>query len=246
MTPTAGAPNAGFDHEIKNFFVQAAVTPDLNVQAEVRHRESQQGDLAFNFDPAFFSPDCNSKEALLLDSCFLQTRESDVARVGVRYSPTPNSDVLLSYIHSDITDEVTFTPEFPFATNLLGSQVEGQYIYRGEWLNLIAGGWDTGIDERLGLVGFPKTPSETEAQRAYLYTNIKFPKPVTWTLGVSYDNYQRLPVEVEEVNPKFGVQWDVTSNLSVRAAAFQWVKPPLLADRTPRTDAGLRFQPGIR
>ena len=50
-------PNAGFEHEIKNFFMQAAVTPDLNVQAEVRHRESQQGDLAFNFDPAFFNPD---------------------------------------------------------------------------------------------------------------------------------------------------------------------------------------------
>ena len=39
-------------------------------------------------------------------------------------------------------------------------------------------------------------------------------------------------MEVEKVNPKFGVQWDVTSNLSVRAASFQWVKPPLLADRT--------------
>ena len=75
-------------------------------------------------------------------------------------------------------------------------------------------------------------PRKSDAQRVYRYTNIKFPKPVTWTLGASYDNYQDLPVEVKEVNPKFGVQWDVTSNLSVRAASFQWVKPPLLADRT--------------
>ena len=38
-------PNAGFEHEIKNFFMQAAVTPDLNVQVEVRHREISAGRL---------------------------------------------------------------------------------------------------------------------------------------------------------------------------------------------------------
>jgi outer membrane receptor protein involved in Fe transport len=127
---------------------------------------------------------------------------------------------------------VTFTPQFPFGTDTLGDQVEAQYIYRREWLNLVAGGWDTGIDEMLGLVGFPKAPRETDAQRAYVYTNVKFPTSVTWTLGLSYDDYQRLPVEVEKTSPKLGVQWDITRNLSVRAAAFQWVKPPLLADRT--------------
>ena len=50
-------PNDDFQHDIDNFFMQAAVTPDLNMQVELRHRESQQGDLAFNFDPTFFNPD---------------------------------------------------------------------------------------------------------------------------------------------------------------------------------------------
>ena len=36
--------------------MQAAVTPDLNVQVELRHRESDQGDLDFNFDPKLLQP----------------------------------------------------------------------------------------------------------------------------------------------------------------------------------------------
>jgi outer membrane receptor protein involved in Fe transport len=228
-------PNAGFEHEINNFFMQAAVTPDLNVQVELRHRESQQGDLAFNFDPAFFSPDCDAEVAVLLAQCFLQISENDTARVGLRYSPSPNSDVLLSYIHTDQLDEVTFVPDVfgpPFTFDLQGSQLESQYIYRGEWLNLVGGGGDTHASGRVGPVGFEKLPEEFAHQHGYVYTNIKFPKSVVWTLGVSYDDFEDIPIEVKKVNPKFGVRWDITTNLSVRAASFEWVKPPLIADRT--------------
>jgi tetratricopeptide (TPR) repeat protein len=225
-------PNAGFDHEINNLFMQAAVTPDLNVQVELRHRESQQGDLAFNFDPEFFSPDCTTKEALLLGSCFLQTRDADTARVGARFSPTPNSDLLFSYIHSDTLVEVTFVPGFPFASDFQGDQFESQYIYRGEWLNLVAGIGDTNANGLVGTVGDPLIPDEFGRRFGYVYTNLKIPKPITWTLGVSYDDYRDDPVEVKKFNPKLGVVWNVTDNLAVRAASFEWVKPPLLADRT--------------
>ena len=40
-------PNADFEHDINNFFMQAAVTPDLNVQVELRHRESRAGRSSF-------------------------------------------------------------------------------------------------------------------------------------------------------------------------------------------------------
>ncbi|MCH6579302.1 MAG: TonB-dependent receptor [Nitrospinae bacterium] len=39
-------------------------------------------------------------------------------------------------------------------------------------------------------------------------------------------------LEVEEVNPKFGVQWDITRNLRFRSALFQTVKPALVSNRT--------------
>ena len=164
---------------------------------------------------------------------FSKLREVDTARVGLRYSPTPNSDVLLSYIRSDVLDEVNFAPGFPFQTNLQGSQFESQYIYRGEWLNLVAGGGDTSVNELLGSVELPLIPERIRRASTVTRTpTSKFPKPVTWTLGVSYDDFEDLPIEVKKVNPKFGVIWDITSNLSLRAASFKWVKPPLIADRT--------------
>jgi tetratricopeptide (TPR) repeat protein len=213
-------PNAGFDHDIYNLFFQAAVTPDLNVQAELRHRESREGDLAFNFDPEFFNPD------------FVETRDGDTARVGLRFSPTPNSDLLFSYIHSDTLTDVSFAPGFPFAADYQGDQFESQYLYRGEWLNLIAGGGDTGVSGLVGSVDQPLIPDEFGRQFGYLYTNVKFPTSFIWTLGVSYDDFKDHPIEVKQVNPKFGVIWNITSNFSLRAASFKWVKPPLVADRT--------------
>ena len=75
-------------------------------------------------------------------------------------------------------------------------------------------------------LGSPRIPREFTHQHAYTYTNIKFPKPVTWTLGVSYDDFEDVPIEVKKVNPKFGVNWDITSNLSFRAASFPMGKAP--------------------
>ena len=100
---------------------------------------------------------------------FLETREVDTGRVGVRYSPTPNSDLLFSYIRSDVLDDVNFAPGFPFQTNLQGSQFESQYIYRGEWLNLVAGGGDTSVNELLGSVELPLIPGEFGSRTVTLH-----------------------------------------------------------------------------
>ena len=49
---------------------------------------------------------------------------------------------------------------------------------------------------------------DIEHSRGYIYANLRLPDPVTWTLGVSYDDYEEeaLNFNVEEVSPKFGVQ----------------------------------------
>ena len=48
--------NFDLQHDIYDLFAQAAITPELNVQAELRRRMTEQGDLSFNFDPNEFSP----------------------------------------------------------------------------------------------------------------------------------------------------------------------------------------------
>jgi outer membrane receptor protein involved in Fe transport len=249
-------PNTDAEHDIQNVYLQAAVTPELNLQFEYRSRDTSYGDLATDFDPNVFLPDLNRE------------LEQDIARAGVRYSPTPNSDILLSYMYSDRavkTEDVLlrFFGGCPFAdptdptcpvwdiTDIdeEGGQTEAQYLYRSPRFDLVAGGGFTDIDRQViddrviyldsGVVhagGFPVIGAPTGASHShgYIYTHVKLPEPVTWTLGVAYDDFENPSQlqDVTEVSPKFGVQWDVTRQLRLRAAAGQVVKPALISNRT--------------
>ena len=75
---------------VQDVFFQSAITPELNAQVEFRRRHSDYGDLPFNFDPDIFSPN------------FRREIDQDTYRAGVRYSPLPSSDFLLSFIYSDL------------------------------------------------------------------------------------------------------------------------------------------------
>ena len=212
-------PNAGFEHEIYNFFMQAAVTPDLNVQVEFRHRESQQGDLSFNFDPEFFNPN------------FTRLLDQDTGRIGVRYSPSPNADLLLSFIGTERNEQQEFAPGVDASADSKGRQAEAQYIQRLERINLVAGFAQATVEQTTSVFGLT-FPEETEYLHGYVYTNVKLPDALTWTFGVSSDNLAQDPIVVDRINPKLGVRWDISDNLSLRAAMFQWVKPPLVMNRT--------------
>ncbi|MGH9196878.1 MAG: TonB-dependent receptor, partial [Acidimicrobiia bacterium] len=206
--------NNGLDQHIFDVFAQAAITPELNIQAEFRRRESEEGDLAFNFDPDSFLRDKSVE------------REQDTVRVGLRYAPTPRSSLLFSYIHgakedarimsapafSDIDGGVEVSPFTSFVNAQAGDdgdQFEGQYIYQRDRLNLVAGlaysDVDSQSDETVSffdpdmiLVGPPLAVSSKDRikhRRGYLYTNINIPTQVTWTLGFSYDDYEEKLLE---------------------------------------------------
>src|SRR5262249_9677496 len=212
-------PNYGIEHEVENLVMQGAVTTDFNMQAELRHRESRQGDLGFNFDPNFFSPDLTR---------FIDT---DTARYGARFSPTPNSDILLSLIYNRSNELETLPPGPDFATVGKSYQGETQYIYEAERINLIAG---FGYTEFNGTIGFVplETPLINRDLRGYAYTNFIWPAAITWTLGIAGDDFEDPAFTVDRVSPKAGVRWDITSNLSLRGAVFRWVKPALAAGQT--------------
>jgi tetratricopeptide (TPR) repeat protein len=241
-------PNNGLEQEIYNVYAQAAVTPELNLQAEFRRRDSTEGDLAFNFDPDDFVEDRTVD------------REQDSVRVGLRYSPSPASDLLLSYIHSDREDRLTETAPlaFPFDTvstdltiDTKGDQYEAQYLFTRGSLKLVVGAGysDAEVREQTSLFfdslldppGPPDfldfsidavTDGNIEHARGYAYANVNISPAVVATLGVSYDDYQEAPVEETSVNPKFGVIWAVNQALTLRAAAFKVLKPALFNNRT--------------
>jgi tetratricopeptide (TPR) repeat protein len=217
-------PNAGITHNIYDLFVQSAVTPDFNLQAELRHHDANLGDLAFDFDPTLLNPDFNR----LLDQ--------DMARVGARYSPTPNSNVLVSAIFADRNEHqnnlIPGVAGFNTVTDRKTSQVESQYTQQGDWFNFVAGVQYTNQNGLFELPFAAPNPAVATTLRGYAYTNIKFPKRITWTLGVAYDDFAQEStsagqetIKIDRASPKFGVRWDVTDNLTLRAATFEWVKP---------------------
>ena len=226
-------PNNRLRQDISNAYAQMAVTPELNVQAEFRRRNSTEGDLAFNFDP----------ESFLKDKTIDRDQES--ARLGLRYSPSPSSDVLLSYIYSDSTDDLQQTePLDPFTTasrdnarNDQGYQTEAQYIFQGDRLNLIAGlaysnvdvQQDTGILIEDLFLPFPLLDVNTSTSwkikhpRGYLYGNAQLSDSIVATIGASYDDYDEDPLKETSFNPKFGLQWQINDVFALRAAAFKIV-----------------------
>lgn len=235
-------PNSGVDTTLYNAYVQWAVSDELNVQAEYQHRVSTEGDLAFNFDP----------EAFLLDKTI--DREQSNTRLGLRYTPTPNSNFLFSYIHNDGNESLDQSQPLDLFTNVAidadvedeGDQYEGQYIYLQERFSLIVGAAFSSADRtirdelvfsdlELGPIDtfFETTDQSVEQPRAYAYANIPaWDQELSWTLGLSFDNYKEGPLKETSLNPKLGVQWSVTDALLLRAAAVKTVKPLLVNNRT--------------
>ena len=243
------------DRNIYNFFGQVAITPQLNVQAEFRHSESETGDLAFNFDPDDFFRDLDDD------------RDQDTYRLGVRYTPKANGrhNFLLSYIHNDLDQSLDqsevlppFDPDDPFepVTTLSissdvdddGDQVEAQYIYQNDRLNVVSGAAysdsDRDIKDKfvISLDGIGpidsfggKLDQTVEHSRGYSYAvgNIPLGESfVDLTIGLSYDDYEEGILDDTNFNPKFGALWQASNNLRLRAAAFKVVKPLLVNNRT--------------
>jgi Tfp pilus assembly protein PilF len=236
--------NFDAEHSIYDLFMQWAVTPEFNLQAEVRHRDTELGDLALNFDPDIF------QEFLRL------TEDEDTARLGARFSPDPHNDTLFSLVWNDrdLSEFNNFGGGFTGvqATDGDGWQVEAQHIYQGDRFSVTIGGAYTDFDDVqstvISLMGapfleFPEADIARKSWRGYVYGTAELPLPdalgdLALTVGASVDSYKEdngsvgAKIDVDEFNPKVGLQWDVTDELTFRAAYFEVVKPPLATNRT--------------
>jgi tetratricopeptide (TPR) repeat protein len=235
-------PNNDQKHNVYNVFLQYAATPRFNIQAEVRTRKTEHGDLLLDFDPALFTPD-------------RRKLGEDTARIGARYMLSPNQDLILSGIYTDRKEDLIAVPDnmFPgttvtdtITTKSKGYQAEAQYLLRSKQFNVTAGGGAYQIDaskvERLDF-GIPCPPFmactlgqqnfKRERYNGYVYTNINLPRDITGTIGGSYVSLKEgTNLDIDKFNPKFGLQWDITRRLRLRLAWFETVKSALIANPT--------------
>ena len=216
-------PNNGQNHDVLNAFIQHAFTPKFNVQAEVRTRETEHGDLLLDFDLR----EENNFGQKNFDPNFRRILKEDIARIGARYALSPNQDVLVSakYINriENLVGNTLGTPGF---------QVEAQHLFRERYFNSILGGsvhqfrWN----QKSGSSNF----KEFNRENVYAYTNTNFPSNLTTTLGLSYDSFTSTidGSRTDKINPKFGLQWNIFDNLRLRAAWFETTKSHLVAQQS--------------
>lgn len=132
-------------------------------------------------------------------------------------------------------------------------QIEAQYIFDDEKFNIVIGAADiknetdevgnfsivsqdgTDIFIFPGTAALPDpftTDEENDHRRSYIYYNNTANEYLQFTLGISRDDYEEDIIEVDETNAKLGFQWMVSDAVTVRAAAFETVKPTLANNRT--------------
>ena len=217
--------NNDVSQDIYDVFVQARLTAQTSVLAEYRAVRLDRGDF-LRFDPANF------------DSTLQHKEDTDTVRAGLRHVFSPHSLLLATVARGTVdTTRATslFIPDFQFETGDTGYTGELQHILRWEPFQLVTGVGHLDGTRTSALRAFG-TRSEDEDTKirhtnGYLYSSTSWPRPVTWVLGVSVDDFDGVN-ERRQVNPKVGVLWTPRSGTTFRAAGFRTLTRPLVARQT--------------
>ncbi len=207
------------NHDIVNAFIQHAFTPKLNVQAEVRRRESEHGDLLLNFDPSKIRED------------FRRNLDEDVVRIGARYAVSTKHDLLFSgkYINRFEEEKTNFT------LSNAGFHFEAQHQYRHKYANIVSGGGHYKFNwKQRNNNGNIDVHPDLKRENFYHYANINYFHNLSLTLGVSYDSFTNdfNGAREDSLNPKFGLQLNVVDPVRLRFAWFEATKSRLVAQQS--------------
>jgi hypothetical protein len=230
------------NHDVLNAFVQHAVTAKLNLQAEVRTRSTQHGNLLLDFDR-----DTNNPRAP--QNRFRREIDQNTARIGVKYDLAVNQNILLSGLYTDRKSKNidpalladTFS-NFETSAKNEGYQAEIQYQLRNSNFNIVAGSgnFDINVNRNslsrnliINQISSPvKQNFDMNKTNGYIYSNLNFGSNLNTTLGFSYDSYKERELSIDQFNPKVGLQWNIVNSLRLRMAFIEAVKAPLTTNQT--------------
>ncbi len=226
------------DEDITNFFAQAAITPEINLQGEVTIQSRENGDRELDFDPNFRD---DGREDL----------DRETIRLGARVSPSVNSDVIASFIYGKFDSKRQLDDSLGVISStekekidLTSYQGEMQHIYRGENFNIVSGFSIFDVDreqdnrEQFFFLGTPffeiasNTTSRIKDERFYTQGNFEIPFDLLFTAGLGYVDYDDQDLDREDITPSFGLRWQAIEEIAFRAAAVRTVKPALINNRT--------------
>ena len=226
--------NNDLTKNIYNAFAQIALSPKTSILAELRSKDTKEGDLPLLFDPDNFSPFLRNKA------------DSDSIRLGLRHSFTPNSDLIATVIYenrdSTAHEKISFLPPIvPFITYDLSLDTDGyltevQHLFRFERFNIISGGGYFKSDQKLVIATSLSSPevdkSDTHHKNLYVYSHISYPKNLTFTIGASADFFEGITDNRDQFNPKLGLTWNPFPDTTLRAAVFRVLDKPMISSQT--------------
>ncbi len=249
------------DDKIANAFVQAQLSPSTSVQAEVRYRDLETGDLGLHFYEDDFSA--------------LQTEKTDGTsfRVGLRQDFGPRATLLASYMHANkdidfALPDPDILQSFTLGREEKADSFEAQVLFRAPKLKVVGGGGYFDIDAQETTVfeiddpdfGFRDTTagdSKVKHTNVYAYAYFTPLENLTLTVGASGDLFDEtgaftqqigipglppdpaFPVEPPPVlgernqfNPKVGASLTLDTGTTLRGAWFKTLKRTLITDQT--------------
>ncbi len=225
------------EQDIYNLFGQASLSHRTSIQAEFRATEFERGDLTLNFFPDDILPGQRLK------------RDGLSARFGFHYAFSPGTDVIgtFTYQSIDLAEKDNIPPVFSLDKDTDEDNVGGeiQFLHRSDRYNVVGGGGHFTTDEEIDettVISLPpplppmvipsKQSTDVDHTNAYVYSQVHFPRKVTWTLGASADFFRGRTVDRDQVNPKAGVIWSPVPSTTLRAAVFRVLKRSLINNQT--------------
>jgi tetratricopeptide (TPR) repeat protein len=212
--------------DVLNAYFQYALSGDTSALAELRTTKTEQGDLNLLFDPTTFDPS------------FRQDEDTDSLRLGIRHDLSNRSQLLGSILFQDADIETSFDPGFEFADEFQGYTTELQHIYRADGWNLVSGirYIDLEQDTTQTVPGFvldPPVEGSVTTTRSfaikdvtgYAYADIELAAGFELTVGAGATSSQGRAFKADQVNPKFGITWQPSADITVRASAFRTLQP---------------------
>jgi Tfp pilus assembly protein PilF len=203
---------------ITNAFVQAQISPQTKLIAEVRETQDRVGDTnTFFFDSDMFNPNFRGKAV------------PEQFRLGVSHNFSPTSTLLATYAHVDRDLDFDFGQGANALQQEQNDLLEVRYIYRDSLVAVSSGfGYLNGKD----LVTFNLPPPLGQSQDTrpmrfenfYSYVTLRPTKTAAVTFGVSIDSFKDAEIDRRQTNPKFGATLALTPSTRARIAATRTLK----------------------
>ena len=126
--------NNDLRQDIYSAFLQVQLSEKTGVQAELRSKDFERGDLLLRFDPENFAFNLRQRDRV------------NSLRLGLHHAFAPNSDVIANVQIQRADLDTLLVEELEFEVDEDGYLVEGQHLYRTPRLKLITGAGRTQID----------------------------------------------------------------------------------------------------